>query len=322
MSLTIDDLFATPDHYLHSFERDSAIFMPMNRYTYYQSLFLDRRIITATAQTMTLPVATLSQCIPPPLPTAWIFHIAHCGSTLLARALDQPNASLVLREPLALRQTALGNSDVWLPLVRAMISKRYRDDAPTLIKANVPVNFLLPKLAATQAGARAIFLYLPFRSYLMAILRDAPHRQWIRNVTSQLASYIGDLSLASDADRAAALWLAQINAFAQALALMPHARTLNAEFFFANPVPTLKAAAHHLELPIEGPQLEATVAGPLFATYSKNPSVVFDNAARLARIAKVEKDLAAEIASATAWLTRHIVSGSPDAALLPAALIR
>ena len=37
------------------------------------------------------------------------------------------------------------------------------------------------------------------------------------------------------------------------------------------------------------------VAGPLFSTYSKNPEVPFDNAARLARRDALERSLAAEL---------------------------
>ena len=142
----------------------------------------------------------------------------------------------VLREPLALRQTAIHPDAGRLALVSAMLGKRYRADAPTLVKANVPVNFLLPQLADTDAEARAILLYLPLRAYLLAILRSDNHRTWLRNVTAQLAAYLGDLSTLTDAERAAALWLAQVNAFGDTLMRMPNARTLDAENFFAEPV--------------------------------------------------------------------------------------
>ncbi len=322
MTLTIDALFTTPDHYFHSFDGNGAIFMPMDRAAYHRSIFLDRRISAAADQTMVLPIASLAKHIPPPAPTAWIFHMAHCGSTLLARALDDPDTSLVLREPLALRQTAIQYDDTRLGLVLAMLGKRYRKDAPTLVKANVPVNFLLPLIAAAELKARAILLYLPLRAYLLAILRNEAHRTWLRNVTGQLAQHIGDLSLASDADRAAALWHTQIRAFAKALDKMPNARALDAELFFAKPVAVLQAAARHLDIPFNNAALERTVAGPLFSTYSKNPSLTFDNATRVARIAAVEAEMAPEIATAEAWVTRQARSSSFEASVIKAALIR
>lgn len=322
MSLTLGELFASPDHYLHAFDGDAAVFMPMDRAAYHRSIFLDGRISPAADQSMALPVAALAREARAPAPTAWIFHMAHCGSTLLARALDDPSASLVLREPLALRQTAINPDADRLALVLAMIGKRYHADAPTLVKANVPVNFLLPQLADADAGAHAILLYLPLRAYLLAILRSENHRNWLRNVTSQLSPYLGDLSPLADAERAAALWLAQVEAFTEALARMPQARTLDAELFFTDPLAVLKSAARHLGVPVSDPVLETTVAGPLFNTYSKNPEIAFDNAARIARSAEVETAIAPELDAAEAWIARHAAGSSPDLALTEAALIR
>lgn len=322
MSLTFDDLFVSPDHYFHSFDGDGAVFMPMDRAAYHRSIFLDGRISPAVDQTMVVPGAALIQQMRPPAPTAWIFHMAHCGSTLLARALDDPDASLVLREPLALRQMAIHPDTSGLSLALAMAGKRYRPDAPTLVKANVPVNFLLPQLAAADPGARAILLYLPLRAYLLAILRSDNHRNWLRNVTAQLAAYLGDLSALSDAELAASLWLAQVDAFTRALASMPNARALDAEVFFNDPIAVLKLAAPHLGVPIDDPALEASVAGPLFATYAKNPALAFDNAARIARRAEVEQAILPELDAAEAWVARHAARSSPDDALVEAALTR
>lgn len=312
MPPTIDDLFATPDHYLHSFDGDAAIFMPMDRAAYHRSIFLDQRISPAAARTIALPVRALVRRPSATASTAWIFHMAHCGSTLFARALDDPTASLVLREPFALRQIGLRPDTERLTLVLAMLGKRYRADAPTLVKANVPVNFLLPQLAKADPGARAIFLYLPLRPYLLAILRSEAHRIWVRNVTGQLKPYLGDLSSAPDAERAATLWLTQIEAFARTLSAMPNAAALNAEQLFADPLHVLQTAARHFGIPISDQALEATVAGPLFSTHSKNPSIAFDNAARIALAAATEREFEAEIAAAEAWIARRGVTPSPD----------
>jgi len=316
MSLTLDDLFASPDHYLQSFDGDSAIFVPMDRAAYHRSIFLDHRISPAANGSMRPPVAALAGASRPPAATGWIFHVAHCGSTLLARALDDPSLNLVLREPLALRQQAFARDPKRLALTAAMLSKRYREDLPTIVKANVPVNFLLPELVALDPEARAIFLYSSLRDYLLAILRSENHRGWLQRVTAQLAAYLGDLSNLTDAERCAALWLAQMRAFTAAIALMPNARALDAETFFAAPRPTLKAAAAHLGVPLSDAAIDATVAGPLFATYSKNPELPFDNEARLARRAELEAPLAAELAEAQRWIEARTGESAPAAEAL------
>jgi hypothetical protein len=314
MALTIDDLYASPDHYLHSFEGDAALFVPMDRAAYQRSIFLDGRISAAGTGTMRLPAAMLSaDKVPAPLRTGWIFHVAHCGSTLLARALDRPAANLVLREPLALRQTAIAADAHRLAVVAAMLGKRYRPDAVTIVKANVPVNFLLPELIALDPNAPAIFLHVGLRDYLLAILRSDNHREWLRRVTTQLAVHLGPLGTSSDAVRAASLWLAQVRAFADAIGRMPNGRSLDAERFLADPSQTIAAAADLYGVPMDRTEAAALVAGPLFATYSKDPTVAFDNAARLARRRALEGSLAAEIGEAESWIAAN--GGDVDRAL-------
>jgi hypothetical protein len=318
MPLTLDDLYTSPDHYLHSFDGGDAVFVPMDREAYHRSIFLDARISPAPGPATAVPVAALAQGICAPLPTSWIFHMAHVGSTLLARALDDRGASLVLREPLALRQLYAGFDERRLAIVAAMLGKRYRADAPTLVKANVPVNFLLPRIAALEPDAPAVLLYLPLRDYLLAILRSDSHRHWLRGVTSFLSADLGDLSALSDAERGAALWLAQVNAFTAALAALPNARALDAEQFYARPAHVLEAAAKHLGVPIVPADLAAKVADPLFSTHAKNPALAFDNDRRLAQRRELEATMAAELDAAEQWLAQR--AHAPDAQLAAAAL--
>jgi len=307
MGLTRDDLFASPDHYLHSFEGNDAIFVPMNRDSYRRSIFLDGRITPAGEGSMRIPGLEADAKTRRRAATGWIFHIAHCGSTLLARALDHHDTNLVLREPLALRQTAIAHasgqtSPDRLALVAATLSKRYHADLPTIVKANVPVNFYLPEIAALNPDARAIFLYLPLRDYLLAILRSDNHRQWLRRVTATLSLWLGDTHDLSDGERVAALWLGQMRVFAAALEVMPGGRTLNAESFFAEPDTTLSTVARHLQVPLSAGRIAHTVSGVLFSTYSKNPEVPFDNAERLARRESLTLSLSDEMLQAACWL--------------------
>jgi hypothetical protein len=305
MTLTLNDLYGSPDHYLQAFDGDAAIFVPMDRAAYHRSIFLDGRIDPAGGGSMRVPVAMLAGAVPRPAATGWIFHVAHCGSTLLARALDLIGETLVLREPLALRQLAFAPADARLAIVAAMLSKRYRPDVPTLVKANVPVNFLLPRVAVLAPDARALFLHLPLRDYLLAILRSDAHRTWLRNVTTQLAPHLGTMTGWPDAERAAALWLAQMNAYAAAATLLPAARSLDAERCFTQPLPVLVAAARHFGLTLPEATLRAVVDGSLFATYSKNPDKAFDNAARLALRRENERALGPELAQAERWIGAH-----------------
>ncbi|MEY4238341.1 MAG: hypothetical protein RL339_942 [Pseudomonadota bacterium] len=309
MSITIDQLVASPDAYFHSFEGEEAVFVPMDRAAYARSIFLDRRIQPAAEGVWRVPLAALPGRVPAAQPIRWIFHVAQCGSTLLANALEALSEDIVLREPFALRQLGLAPDPAGLDIALSLLSRRYPGGGATLIKANVPVNFILPVISAAQACAPAIFLYCELEDYLLAILRSANHRAWLRNATGLLAGHLGDLSALSDAELGAALWLAMRRRYVAALAQMPQSRSLDAERFFGAPQQVLEAAAGLFGLAADPDRIAAVVNGPLFATYSKNPAHAFDNAARLARRDALAVELQDDLAQARAWVSAN----GPDA---------
>ncbi len=296
---------ASPDCFLHALEGSIGHFLPMDRPAYRRSIFLDHRISPAQGEPFALDLAGFEGAIPHAMSAGWIFHVAHCGSTLLARALEELTGTLVLREPLALRQLALNPNPKMLPAVLALLARGYPGAGRTLIKANVPVNFMLDAIAAVDPQAPAILLYSRLPDYLLAILRSPNHRAWVRTISGQLAAHIDRRDAASDAELAAALWLAQHRRFAAALMAMPQARTLEAEQFYAQPDATITAAARLYGLPADQAMAARIAAGPLFATYSKNSGQAFDNAARLARRNLLAEELRGDLAEAEAWLGRQ-----------------
>jgi hypothetical protein len=316
MADTLQQLLASPDRYFHSFEGDDGIFVPMDRAAYVRSIFLDRRISPAAEGGWRIAVDELAEAAPPAQSMRWIFHVAHCGSTLLARALEALTGELVLKEPLALRQVALAPDPERIRLTLALLSRRYPGQGPVLAKANVPVNFILDQLSVAQPEAAAIFLHTGLDDYLLAILRSPNHRAWLRNVTGLLAAHLGDLSLLEDAERGAALWFAMRRRFAAALAGMPNRRTLEAEHFFTDPAATLTAAMVLFGMPADPERITTVTAGPLFASYSKNPAVAFDNSARLARREALLQEIGGELRIAHAWIERS----APDAGEVEAQL--
>jgi hypothetical protein len=314
-------LFADPDRYLFGLPDGQAQFVPMSRAAYARSLFLDRRIEAEAGQPMLVPAAGLAHLAAdaPVGGIGWIFHIAHCGSTLLARALDRPGDTLVLREPVTLRQLGLeaahgaGNSPEWggkLRLSVAMLARRYPGETRAIVKANVPVNLIVDEVMAFDPEAPAIFLYYALDEYLAAILRSPVHRDWVERVTAQLeaglAPWCGSLAGLSIAERAAALWLAQMRIYADALCRFAHARSLDAEQLFNAPKVAVAAAYAHFGVAIEKQALDDLIAEPLFTRYSKGPHIAFDNAERLARKAAVLAALGEERRAARALIEARL----------------
>ncbi len=247
------------------------------------------------------------------LPINWIFHIAHCGSTLLSRLIDPPGAALVLREPPPLRQLGLAKAGgpvtpEWQPrlrLARAMAARRFEPGPATVVKANVPVNFMLPDLLGEDPEDRAILLYFALEPYLLAILRSAEHRGWIDRVTRllqpALTAATGLGAEAGTVERAAALWLAQMQAFDAVLRRFPLARSLDAEVLFASPGAVAKEVAAHFGRPEAGIEEQARL---LSSSYSKDPSRSFDETARRTAREESRSRLKDELDAARAWVQR------------------
>ena len=291
----------SPDAYLHRIEDGRAIFMPMDRAAYHRSIFLDRRIQAAGADETSGPLENA-----PVQPTAFIFHLAHCGSTLLARALDRLDGNLVLREPLALRQAAL-DGGIALDRVLGSLSRRYRPGLMTLIKANVPVNFILPRLIAAVPDMRALFLHMPLEKWLAAVLRSPQHRNWVH----QVSAAVGLPPLPDDSAAAGQLWLAQTDTFRAAMASLPASVSLDAVDFFDRPGRALLSSAAALGVEMTEDESAQIAGGPLFTHDAKRPAYAFDNAARKRREIGTRTAIAGEIATAKKWIEARGADVSP-----------
>lgn len=319
--MNIKDLFDRPDFFPLALEPGHAVFAEMDRDAYNRSIFCDMRIAAKSKQMTKIALAPLcdyeardnSAGAPA---VSYIFHMAHCGSTLLARALDVPDRNIVYREPMALRQLAVEKASAgfsreqdWrrrLKLVTRFLARRYVKDGPAIVKANVPVNFIIPEILDRCADEPSIVLYFPLEHYLMAILRSANHRKWVAGVVTEMQRAIGEMvpleRNMSVAKAAAALWLAQALIYQEAALNHPKVASLNAEDLFETPDIAVSRAFAHFGQPAAEGDVARIVGGELFARYSKNPQVAFDNAARLARREALRQELRPELEEARQWV--------------------
>jgi hypothetical protein len=260
-----DTLFLRPDVFPLEFGPGRLDLVPMTRDSYGRSLFTDRgRVVAASREGWQAGLESIiaefeRRRVPQPSLT-FIFHIAHCGSTLLSRAMDVPQRTLVIREPFVLRQlgveaarTTAPPGTLWrqcLCLAAALLGRRYAEDQPVVIKANVPVNFIIDELMKLNPTSSGVLLYAPLERYLLSVLKTPMHARWVDNVTGQLASGIAevfgaeapDLSALTTAERAGCLWLAQMRLFREALSRHDRLRSLDCEVLFERPSDVVGAA--------------------------------------------------------------------------------
>jgi hypothetical protein len=330
--ITISDLLNNPDFYLFGWENDEAIFLPMTRKSYANSIFFDDRIAPAQEHVIRVPLAQLLTAvshITADVPRiGWIFHMAHTGSTLLARALDRPSKNLVIREPVTLR--ALGVeagslhradevSGYWVELLRLammMLGRRYGKDETVLVKANVPVNAIIADLLTKTPHPQALLLHFGLEDYLTAILRSPNHRKWVEHIYAEMElgrhPETGSSKELQNCEKAAALWLWQIRIYADTLAANPGVRSLDANFLFDEPLPCLKAATAYFRSPIDDGEAQHIISSELFSRYSKNPNAAFDNNRRRERVTETRSALADEFKKARNWVeSRLVVSPLP-----------
>lgn len=111
----------------------------------------------------------------------WIFHIGHCGSTLLSRLLDGWPGYAALREPTPLRDIAAlrasgldrhAQSDALLSVFTRYWSRPTATAARHAIKATSGCNALVDPLIDHARDDRIVLLDMPLRPYLMTLLKS------------------------------------------------------------------------------------------------------------------------------------------------------
>ncbi len=171
--------------YDFSTQDDAATLVQLEESSYRQAAFLDQRVLPLAHARELLALRALQDGLrdaprSPPL-AACIFHLGHCGSTLLSRALAASPRVLPLREPLTLRQlsAALQNgpasqpSPAWLGLLEMTLTAHARVFQPgqrAMLKATSTCNSLIAPVLHARPHCPAILMYVRLEDYLAGML--------------------------------------------------------------------------------------------------------------------------------------------------------
>lgn len=319
ISLTPERLFATPELYPVHMAGGAAQFVPMTRATYERSIFLDQRLESAGRELIRTDLQTVyalrAEWDVARAPASYIFQTALCGSTLLARALDIEPVSLVYREPICLRALAIeacaANPDreEWrhrLDLLHLLLSRSYVESERTLVKANIPCNFILPEIMSHHPDSKGLLLYQDLKPFLASVLRHAPQRdRWMRTLMANLSGVMRTLdvfrnidldAITRDTQVYACIWIAQIYQFRSLLESEGHRlRTINSETLYRQPRSVIESAFSFLDIEVSAGQVDQIMQRPLWHEHAKFRGYSFRNADREAVLADQYRKFSAEI---------------------------
>ena len=326
-----DGFAAGPRYFPHSLDiaarRVLMLDLPVE--TYLAESFLDDRLFQSGPRGGWLGEAdflAIAGALPAPDGApGFIFHVGHCGSTLLSRLLGALGGFPV-REPVPLRVLADARCEAgrpWDPLgetrYRSLISafvrswaRRPEEVAAAIVKATSLSSGLAPDLLAASQGAPALALRIPLKAYLAALLApDEPSADLMRGARvrlSRLASLCGAdpgvrLHALSPGELAALSWLAEAATLAELHRAEPdRVMALDFENFLSRPGETLHAVAAHFGLPASSDDAERAIASPLMSRYSKSPDQGFTPDDRAAMQAESTARNAVEIAKGRAMV--------------------
>jgi len=322
----LDALFDNPELFPARLDlaADRVRLTPMTAESYARSPFLDERIERAGGRDLGMSLAELVEAYrridPPRRPAHYLFHIGHCGSTLLSRMLGEVDGILSLREPppllaLARQRRTQGSADDkgWrdaFDLTVHLLSRTFDARDVALVKPNSHANNLLAELMSWHADSRAILLYVDLETYLATMLRPPARRETVRAVgESRLADFRqrtgdGGPDALDDARRAALVWLVQMREFVDVLdspQLRPRARAIEFGAFLSRCREALAAAAAFLGRAADGAALDRAFDPALAGQYSKRPGRTFDAAARAGMLESARHAHAGEIAAGMEW---------------------
>lgn len=291
---------------------------------YQESSFLDDRMIDDKTTGFWTGLDTLPE---PGQPRAarWLFHIGHCGSTLISRLLPALAPMLPVREPPPLRTLAESLRHLGDPLSRldraqwqrlchmfsALYSRAYDPRTPALIKPSSDcVNLIHPALDQ-HADSRALLVYQSLETYLATMLIGPVARPDIEGhaVTrlKDLHEFLDDreslrLYELTPVQRVVVSWLSGVGGMHRASRdCGDRVRLLDFDRFMASPMEELSSAAVHLGIRPGEERLRGVLDGPVMQTYAKAPEYRFSPADRAQQLAEKRRQSAAEIAQGLRW---------------------
>lgn len=316
MTSLIENLGSDHCVYAHQLNllNDTVLLVRLTETELNEHSFLDERIFRPDmkfewvpwdqfqAQTASLPCGAPS----------YIFHIGHCGSTLLSRLVAAATGASALREPLPLRTFAIDSADGNAGMLGdEELGKRLklfeRVWTPATVKAT---SICTNVIDLVDADAPVVFLYQQAETHLAVILAGENALQDLRGFGQdryrrlvEFAPDLPPLASLSIGELAAMTWLAEVSSGGQSMEGREVVR-LDFDAFLEQPEKCLADVCTALDLNATAESCTAAVSGPIMRTYSKAPEHAYGPKLREDLIADSRQRNAAEISKGMQLIDR------------------
>ncbi len=316
--------FVSPILHQLNLVNDHLLLARLSRKEIDDASFLDQRIMKQTTQGAWVPWQQVAENAGSKTATAtlgMIFHVGHCGSTLLSRLMAFAHETQSLREPLPLRVLAQDLADSYEGrsfLDRQSLQKRLgvllslwgRGASHTLIKATSVCTDLLPEISAVDPQARSLFVYNDAETHIATLLAGQNAMVDLRGFgqlriqrlrqSSGLDIKLSHLNLGQ---LAVVSWLSETYSMADSIQRLPgQIEALEFETLLQQPASTLEHLFQHMKIPVNRDQIEKAVNSPVLQTYSKAPEHQYNAQTRAAILSESRARFQNEIRDSMGWL--------------------
>ncbi|RDH81014.1 MAG: hypothetical protein DIZ80_12890 [endosymbiont of Galathealinum brachiosum] len=323
-----DDILK-PENYFHKFDlrNNQVSFLKMDRDSFKKSPFLDHRIQCASITSTSIDLT--DSCIESLFSTNhhytcnFIFHTAYCCSTLLSRAVDISNKTMVYREPVTLHQLAvmqrrkeefpeqhINSWDKYFHFTLKMLSKTWSKNEISIIKPTDSCNNIIPQIMTVSENSKAILLYSKLKDFIASNLKSEGRRKFLKNFVMRSTRDAKKYSIFNsinpetldDAKSATFVWMVSIMLYLDAIDKSAHCKTLDAEKLLDDPFNKLKLVSKHLRINLTDNEIEDILSSPSWNKHAKNTNdVTYSNADRQKEKINVLKQNANQVEEAIKW---------------------
>lgn len=324
----LEHLMAGPQLYPFQFDwaGERVLLLKVAEPFYNDTAFLDQRAGLSQLPGAWLSLADLRQRLSGarPRPLGFIFHIGHCGSTLLSRAIGLLENFFSLREPLPLRDLAnfwaerrapwstVSEAELFemFDLLRMLWGRTPGTGQLAIVKATSFCSSLAPVWLKYYRADKALLLAMAPEKYIAAML-GAP--AYLSDIKGSARTRMAALMEATGAalQPLHSMSPGQIAAMSYTASLLPmelaacdtkQAMRIDFDQYLADPDSGLLRMSAHLGFAVDTGSIAAALRSPVLAHYSKATEFMFSEADRAQRLDASRRFNRVEIGAGLEWI--------------------